>query len=123
MIKLGNGLQDAYACIPLELTIAVNMFGEHVSKVARSKTASAHERKTQYRLKDPTLEVVAKFVTTAKLVPGKMYVDQQHVLYIAQDSQIFQNISRVLGISRYEMPQFLMMVSDSNVSKLTQFTM
>ena len=123
MIKLGNGLQDAYAVIPLELTLKVKTHEEHSIKVARSKTASAHTRTVQHRLDEPLLEGVLKFITTAKLIPGRVYADQQQILYIALDAQIFSNVDRNLGVSNYALPEFLLQVSETNVEKRTQFTM
>ena len=123
MIKLGNGLKDAYAVIPLEMVLSIKTHVDHVITVSRSKTASAHTRNVTSKLANPVLEGVVKFITTAKLKPGSCYADQQGIVYYALDTHIFTNVKPVLEVSVYRLPEYLVEVSRANFGERNQLSM
>jgi len=123
MIKLENGTADAFAVVPLEITLNIKAYEQWAVSVARTAKRKAFSRTVKHKLDVATLEGTVKFITTAKLTPGQTYVDQQGIIYLAHNSQIFANVSTDLGITIYKPPTTLIPVSDTNIKPRTQLSL
>jgi len=107
----------------IELNLRVKTHVETVTTVARSDRRKAHTRVIQTRLDNPILEGVLKFSTNFPLIPGKVYVDQNKVMYIAQSESIFINIDRHIGTAIYALPTMLIQVSTTNIQPRKQMSL
>lgn len=107
----------------IELNLRVKTHEEVSVEVARSARRKAHTRSVQTRLEHPVLEGVLKFTTTSSLAPGKVYSDQNGILYVAQSENIFVNTDRHLNIQKYDLPTMLIQVASAHIESRKQFSL